>query len=174
MNEENAEKVLARAYELRDFEISHYWKRAQYFWGFLAVIFAGYFLILTKTDELKVSNIYLISINCLGIIFSYAWYFTNRGSKKWQQHWENVIIKYEKILNRPVYNEEILVKMHFLNAGNYSVSRINILISITVFLFWLALLIYNLWKFDNIWISMTSLSIIIISGIIFYFSGKSN
>jgi len=34
-------KALTRAYQLRTFEIEHYWKRATYFWGFQIAIFAA-------------------------------------------------------------------------------------------------------------------------------------
>lgn len=34
--------ALDRAYELRTFEIEHYWKRGTYFWGFQIAIFAAF------------------------------------------------------------------------------------------------------------------------------------
>lgn len=42
------EGALERAWLNRDFEISHYWKRAAYFWTFIAVDFAGYFALLNS------------------------------------------------------------------------------------------------------------------------------
>ena len=46
----NVEK-LHKSYYFRDFEIEMYWKRAQYFWSFLAVIYAGYFLLITEPSK---------------------------------------------------------------------------------------------------------------------------
>jgi len=39
------QRALNRAYELRTFEIEHYWKRATYFWGFQVAIFAAFGLL---------------------------------------------------------------------------------------------------------------------------------
>ena len=54
------------------------------------------------------------------------------------------INKYEKQLDRVLYNGKVEVKTLFFNAGNYSISRLNILISLSVSLFWTILWIYNL------------------------------
>jgi hypothetical protein len=35
--------ALALAHDIRKFEIDLYWKRATYFWAFIAVAFAGFF-----------------------------------------------------------------------------------------------------------------------------------
>lgn len=38
-------KALEQAHDIRKFEIDLYWKRAAYFWTFIAATFAGYFLL---------------------------------------------------------------------------------------------------------------------------------
>jgi lipopolysaccharide export LptBFGC system permease protein LptF len=38
--------ALNHALDIRKFEIELYWKRAAYFWTFIAAAFAGYFLLL--------------------------------------------------------------------------------------------------------------------------------
>ena len=35
----------------------------------------------------KEFNAYVLA--CVGLIFSLAWFLTNRGSKYWQENWEN-------------------------------------------------------------------------------------
>ncbi|WP_109853233.1 hypothetical protein [Aquimarina sp. AU58] len=104
MTEEKLEEQLKRAYELRDFEITHYWKRAQYFWGFLAVIYAGFFAsLIAYSKENKIDIEYILIICSIGCFFSFAWYLVNRGSKRWQEHWENIINELEEKLNKLLY-----------------------------------------------------------------------
>lgn len=134
------EKQLKRAYELRDFEISHYWKRAQYFWGFLAVIYTGFFLMLIQHHKDKSFPVEYVLIICsVGCIFSLSWYFVNRGSKRWQNHWETVINEFEAKLKIPLYAIENKEKTEFFNAGKFSVSKINIVVSFLVFISWIVL-----------------------------------
>lgn len=150
MDDKKLEQQLKRAYELRDFEISHYWKRAQYFWGFLAVVYAGFFATLiafSKGNNFAVE--YVLIICSIGCIFSYAWYLVNRGSKRWQEHWENVINDFESKLNIPLYSIPPKVKSDFFNAGNFSVSRINIAVSFFVLLSWIGLWLFTAIKYGE-------------------------
>lgn len=138
-------EALSRAWKNRDFEIEMYWKRATYFWIFLATTFAGYFALLT-VDIYKVENkmdIYLLEliIICLGIGFSWSWVLVNRGSKKWQENWEAHIDLLEDKVTGPIYK---VVKDK--NGYNYSVSKINEYVSIFVLIIWCSLLAYFLLK----------------------------
>lgn len=174
MSKKKTKVKLARAYELRDFEISHYWKRAQYFWGFLAVIYAGFFATLIgfeKDDNFSVS--YILIICSVGSIFSFAWYLVNRGSKMWQEHWEHIINLYEKELDRELYSIKPKVKSEFFNAGKFSVSRINIVVSFLVFLSWFGLWIFTVAKYSQPFKSYWLIAIITLIGLfLVYFFGK--
>lgn len=69
------EKALDIALDVRKFEIELYWKRAGYFWAFIAVCFTAYFA------ALSVLNKYLyvdILISCMGLVFSSIWYLVNK------------------------------------------------------------------------------------------------
>jgi hypothetical protein len=144
MTDVKLEEQLKRAYELRDFEITHYWKRAQYFWGFLAVIYAGFFATLIASSKgNKIDIEYILIICSIGCIFSFAWYLVNRGSKRWQEHWENIINELENKLNKPLYSLKPKVDSSIFNAGNFSVSRINITVSFIVFVSWIALWLFT-------------------------------
>ncbi|QNR65148.1 hypothetical protein IAQ67_14620 [Paenibacillus peoriae] len=46
--QEKQKKALEMALDIRKFEIDLYWKRATYFWAFIAATFAGYFLLISK------------------------------------------------------------------------------------------------------------------------------
>jgi len=74
--------ALIQAIDNRKFEIELYWKRAAYFWTFIAAAFAAFFLLQEKLNDSSVTFI----VACLGFIFSLTWYFVNRGSKFWQQN----------------------------------------------------------------------------------------
>ncbi|WP_442777331.1 RipA family octameric membrane protein [Sphaerotilus montanus] len=84
---ERAEKALDLALDIRKFEIELYWKRATYFWTFIAAALAGY-AVVYKDGESN-SNAWLsLLFSSLGLTFSTAWYLVNRGSKFWQNNWE--------------------------------------------------------------------------------------
>jgi hypothetical protein len=72
------EGALALALDIRKFEIDLYWKRAAYFWAFLAAAFAGYFALLTSKDIPSEKGEALLTVSCLGVVFSLAWYLVNR------------------------------------------------------------------------------------------------
>jgi lipopolysaccharide export LptBFGC system permease protein LptF len=88
----NCESALAIALDIRKFEIELYWKRATYFWSFLAVTLAGYFGLLVAKDLPSTRQgealLTVSCVSCLGVVFSVAWYFVNRASKFWQENWE--------------------------------------------------------------------------------------
>ena len=85
---QKAEKALEHALDIRKFEISLYWQRAAYFWALIAVTFAGYFAILSA-DHLSNKDYLAYIVGCIGILFTWAWFLVNRGSKFWQENWEN-------------------------------------------------------------------------------------
>lgn len=77
--------------DTRKFEIDLYWKRATYFWTFIAATLTGYGLTLS-VDKAKVDignvNKFQFLIICLGIVFSLSWFLVNKGRKFWQENWE--------------------------------------------------------------------------------------
>lgn len=138
------------AVDTRKFEIELYWKRATYFWAFIAVTFAGYGLAQKMT--LPERNLISFFLCCFGFILSLAWYFANRGSKQWQENWESHVDHLEDKVTGPLYKtvlrrqkpEGKLDWLKFLLTGpsKHSVSKINQLISLYITLMWLVL-VYN-------------------------------
>lgn len=126
-------KALERAWNVRDFEIEMYWKRATYFWAFIASAFAAYIGIITSDSypELKFLSFLII---CLGILLSLAWILVNKSSKKWQSNWEGHIDRLEDNFTGPLY------KVVSQNSS-HSVSKINQVVSEIVFTIWVFLLI---------------------------------
>lgn len=137
------EKILERAYDIRKFEIDLYWKRASYFWGFLVASFTAYFIV---SDSSKFGNKpqYEFLVMCLGFTFSLSWYLVNRGSKYWQSNWEKIIDALEDKLQVPLYRTNLhntKKSWNLLSRYPFSVSRINIIVSLYISLIWLGLII---------------------------------
>lgn len=131
--------ALERAWKNRDFEIEHYWKRATYFWTFIAATFLGYFTVLTKVDHKSSEyDLVLFVLVCLGLVFSVGWVLVNLGSKKWQENWEAHIDLLEDNVTGPLYKT---VKQD--EVKSYSVSKVNLLVSKFVLSIWLILYSYS-------------------------------
>jgi len=129
-------RALDRALDIRKFEIDLYWKRATYFWAFLAVTLAGYFtLSAAKIDE-RVKGDALLIVSCLGVVFSVTWYLVNRASKFWQENWEHHVNLLEGRVIGPLYKTVLSdadIKFWKL-SGSYpfSVSKLNQILSLSV------------------------------------------
>jgi hypothetical protein len=80
------EAAFRLALELRQFEIELYWKRATYFWTFMAATFGGDFAIAASDKSASQPGLFLAS--CIGLVLSTSWYLMNRGSKYWQENCE--------------------------------------------------------------------------------------
>lgn len=140
-----AEKALDLALDIRKFEIELYWKRATYFWTFIGAALAGYALVYTKADN-KDSWLLLV-FSCLGLLFSIAWYLVNRGSKFWQNNWERHVDLLEGMVVGPLYKtiaRSINGKNPLTAPAEYSVSKINQILSLFISLFWVLLIIKSL------------------------------
>lgn len=151
------EKALDRALDIRKFEIDLYWKRATYFWTFIGATFAGFLAVQASSAENKQDLTVILS--CLGIVFSFAWFCVNRGSKFWQENWEKHVDVledsvtgplYKIILSRNVddYTKSDKVRDWITGPSTLSVSKINQLISLYIFLLWIILLWYSLPTFS--------------------------
>jgi hypothetical protein len=178
------EKALELALEIRKFEIELYWKRATYFWTFLAVALAGYVTVSTSKDippNEKPDALLLVS--CLGVVFSIAWYFVNRGSKFWQENWEKHVDLLENEINGPLYktvlSEADLAFWKLWGPYDFSVSKINQLLSLFVVLLFVLLTGMLLYRDYRIgwppdWLPTLTLSLTVGTVAIFWFRGGTN
>ena len=132
--------ALAEARDNRKFEIELYWKRAAYFWTFIAATFAGYFVVAKQPTDVTTSFV----IASLGLVFSLAWFFVNRGSKYWQQNWETHVDLLEDAVAGPIYKTVVQPRKYlfwkFSDPYPFSVSKINQLLSLFVVFVWLLLI----------------------------------
>ncbi|KPG01881.1 hypothetical protein IP86_01990 [Rhodopseudomonas sp. AAP120] len=142
------EEALKQALDIRKFEIELYWKRATYFWAFIAASFAGYFVL--QKDAADLANTYIVS--CLGFLFSLAWYLVNRGSGTWQRNWEGHVDLLEDEIMGPLYktliNRRTYKWCNLAEPYPYSPSRINNILALGVTIAWLILIMRTLVKQD--------------------------
>jgi len=133
-------EAFKKAWDTRNFEIDKFWQRSMFFWGFIALIFTGYFKVVTGKSYNITKGMYLdFYLILLGIIFSVAWLLIIKGSKRWQENWEKHIDYLEDKITGPLY------KTIFYKGKNYySVSGINQILAWVVLVTWCFLLIQYL------------------------------
>lgn len=146
--------TLEKALDIRKFEIELYWKRATYFWAFLAVTLGAYFtLFLAKVDSEEKGEALLI-VSCLGVVFSVTWYFVNRASKFWQENWEYHVNLLEDTVIGPMYKTVLRdADLSFRDLWGpypFSVSKLNQTLSLFILVLFLFLLITTLWRYYHI------------------------
>lgn len=96
-------RALNHALDIRKFEIDLYWKRATYFWAFIGATLAGYGAVQAASSLGAVKTDLSVVLSCLGIVFSFGWFCVNKGSKHWQENWENHVDMLEDEVIGPLY-----------------------------------------------------------------------
>lgn len=144
---------LAFSYAVAEYheQVNLYWKRTQYFWSLILITFSGYFVLIEFGGS--TSNTFLnlgtFLIPLLGCILSVSWYFMNKGSKYWYTNWLQHIIKmedsvYHMKLYENVINPDKYCRKFSLSAPYpYSVTGINQISCVIIFLMWLVIFTYN-------------------------------
>ncbi|QJD30956.1 RipA family octameric membrane protein [Methylococcus geothermalis] len=142
---EKRAKAFEHALDIRKFEIDLYWKRATYFWTFIGATLAGYAAVFVASGTFPKTDL-LVILSCLGLVFSFAWFCVNRGSKHWQENWENHVDMLEDETIGPLY-KTVLTRPDSACVSEYvadiitgpsplSVSKINQIISLYVTGLW--------------------------------------
>jgi hypothetical protein len=123
------------AKELRA-EISLFWQRSLFFWGFTAAAFVAYGVLIKELDRDLA-----LAVSCFGLVCSVAWTLANRGSKYWQVAWEQKLKSVEiSVLGSSVYSRtEQNTDQNWWGAARYSVTRLTIALSDFTILIWIAL-----------------------------------
>lgn len=141
------EKILLDfAADTRKFEISLFWQRSLFFWGFISASFVA-FAALYDPDN-STSQILSLLISCFGLTCSVAWTLVNRGSKYWQENWEQKLNKLElQFLKSTIFRDQEPIeswKSSWLCARRFSVSKISIALSDFTIAIWLAVITVSL------------------------------
>lgn len=135
--------ALEQARDARKFEIEMYWKRATYFWAFIATAFAGYAAFFNASPPHAFAA---FMVSMIGLVFTYAWYLVNRGSKFWQENWENHVELLEDAVTGPLFktvterptrsNGRRTWEDRFIGPLPVSVSKINGVVSLFLLMVW--------------------------------------
>ncbi len=130
-------RILHYAADVRKFEIERFWQRSLFFWGFIGAAFIAYANLYEKKEELLP-----LLIACFGVVCSVAWTLQNRGSKYWQEAWEQKVETVEfTVLGARLFSHiEPVQRNGWWRARRYSVSRLAIALSDFTALIWLCLL----------------------------------
>ena len=157
---EKVDLALGQAHDLRKLEIELYWKRATYFWTIIAVTFAGFFYSPRGADPSDV-----VIISCLGFLFSVGWYLVNRASSWAQRIWEIKLRLLEDGVMGPLH-KTIIKDPHrtwrdLIGPRDYSISRVNVILSGAIALTWPLLTIKTLIEADS---PLSYTSVIAIAG----------
>jgi hypothetical protein len=78
----DAPNIYKVALDTRNFEITLFWQRSNYFLSLNTVLAIGFF-------NLHDNKKYSLTLAVLGTVVSILWYLANLGSKFWQSRWEN-------------------------------------------------------------------------------------
>ena len=98
---ERCRKRFDTALATRQFEIDLFWRRALFFWGFIAAALVA--LATLKGQDQVLS----LLVSGFGMVCSLAWTLANRGSKYWQEQWESKIEAVEDQITGPLFKEEV-------------------------------------------------------------------
>ena len=187
-------RALQHALDIRKFEIELYWKRAAYFWTLIAAALAAYGAIQVAKD---VSDRHHLSVlvGALGFVLSFAWSCVNRGSKQWQENWENHVDMleddiigplYKTVAGRPPITEHValgptslrLLKHSLTGPSSFSVSKINQIVSLFVTALWVPMIYLTLPPFrlaSSIdWFDVTVLGLALLACALVLIFGRSD
>lgn len=145
-----------RLYACRDLEIKNLWQRSIFLATFLVLCFTAYGTLIKDVlcsgctiKDFPCLNLVLIFISLVGVLMSILWICMAKGSKAWQEVYEDAIGKYEeeylsedipenyrsnKLKGDPSKRDRCLLSV---NGGPYSPSKINIVIGQLSFTIWI-------------------------------------
>ena len=109
-------KALARAHDLRKFEIANYWTRSTYFWGFQLVAFGA---LAIAANEGRIAAELVLIVAVISALTAFAAVLTAYGSKFWQENWERHVDMLEPA------EEGRLAQTVLAEDLSFSVSRVN-------------------------------------------------
>jgi hypothetical protein len=140
-DDEKKRNAFGVALDTRNLEIQLFWSRSVFFWGFIAVAFAGYAALVRINSGLS------LVVATFGFVCSIAWTLVNRGSKYWQEAWEQKILRLEPQEPEPLFarvEPPDLTKGQWLRGRQFSVSKVAIALSDYSVILWAALVGWEL------------------------------
>jgi hypothetical protein len=151
-------KAFDFAADVRKFEISLFWQRSLFFWGFITTTTVAY------GAAHQTSNRTLqFGAAMIGVVSAFLWTLVNRSSLYWQRHWELELAAVQiKAIDQEIYgdeaNRQIRVQQGwFWKPLHYSLSKLLIAFSDFVVLIWLGLAFRSspLWLLIREWVPIS-------------------
>ena len=143
-----------KSLELRNLEISLFWKRSWFFGALLTAIITGYLSICSKENP----PILPVFISSLIMLISLFQSLMNRGSKYWQEKWKYHTQDSESKLGIVILNAEILgekkrydIDQKIIKKGESFITRAQgFSVTKLTFLIWDIICLYSmmLWGYD--------------------------
>lgn len=137
-------KAFDFAADVRKFEITLFWQRSLFFWGFITTTAAA-FGATYQTHNRSLQ----FGAAVIGLVSTFLWTLVNRSSLYWQRHWELELIAIQKAaIKYEIYGDEANRRIRveqgwFWKPLHYSVSKLLIAFSDFVVLVWLGLAIVS-------------------------------
>jgi hypothetical protein len=134
-------KAFDIAHDNRKFEIEMLWKRSISYWGFIAAFFVGF-----VAAEKTIGSASII-FAAFGFLCSLAWSAGNRGSKYWQEYWENKVVHLQNLVTGDLFIDHYPQRHHWWHQfapRRLSVSKLAIGISDYTLAVWLGILMFRL------------------------------
>lgn|GEM_PF-287386 len=164
-DEPSKERIWDKMYQCRDFELSNFWQKSVFLFGFMALCFGGYgALVLKVIDAPSISPSlpyiyqYMCGISLLGIILSILWVYMAKGSKAWYEVYEKAIYAIEKDIFKYGNSKYVMgewakkmkkdVGLTFLDnrPGAFSPSKINMVIGRIMLGVWSVCLFFSFYN----------------------------
>ena len=128
------------ALQTRQLEISLFWQRSLFFWGFISAAFVA--LAALKSDQPMLS----LLVSGFGFVCSFSWTLVNRGSKYWQEQWETKIEMAEGDVTGPFFRTRVeKQRKGWWGGREYSVSKVTIAVSDYMSFVWFCILVRQVW-----------------------------
>jgi len=157
MSEITKKELYQIALDTRNFEISLFWQRSNYFLALNTAIAVGFFV--------KASAVYQFGLGFFGLLTSILWVAINCGSKFWQSRWETRLKIAEDNLSKDInyfstdwetlladaqksidFSNHNFLRKYFdrFVLAKPSVSFVMTLLSVLFVLFWIILIIISI------------------------------
>lgn len=140
-NAKQMKQAFAIAHDNRKLEIQLFWQRSLFFWGFVAAALVGYGTVYEKAPGLT------ILLALFGLVCSVVWSAGNRGSKYWQEYWEQKVNFFQHYTTGNIFYDREPRKATLRDiyaARRNSVSKLTMGLSDYAVGLWLVLLVHSL------------------------------
>lgn len=142
-NAETMKMAFEIAHENRKLEIQLFWQRSLFFWGFVAAALVGYGASYGKQGGLE------IVFALFGLVCSVVWSSGNRGSKYWQEYWEEKVNLFQHYVSGNIFYDrspKAPSLIDFFAPRRMSVSKLTMALSDYSVFLWLLLCGHSILK----------------------------